>query len=294
MNPFEIISSKNIVKRNNCNNNGVTIYGEFNNLIENILSEKIKNDDIYKQKFSNPILNQFNKDNKNPYSLDKFLIPIRLSEKDKRNNYGWTLNEFGEVVNINVDTRDLTISEIGLDSDAIKSFTDRMIKNTKDKTKTSGKTKISKAKISKSKKKKNPDEPVFVNEVFEKTYEKIIKLYPKLCTPRSTFMRIINAVRNFVDDFRNAEINEENIDNPEDNIDSNLDNNLDNNLDEHNFNENNQDEQNTEESYLEQELNQKIKNLDEENLDENNFDIDDDEEDSDREIDEENIADDLI
>lgn len=41
--------------------------------------------------------------NNNIYAIDKFGLPVRFNEKNKNSIFGWRLNDFGEIININVE-----------------------------------------------------------------------------------------------------------------------------------------------------------------------------------------------
>lgn len=88
------------------NSGKIPIFTELSILIDSCLEDKQRRDKDHKSMFNHPWLTAFNKRYAaNPYSIDKYGLPIRFKEFGKRSLYGWILDENNDMININVDRK---------------------------------------------------------------------------------------------------------------------------------------------------------------------------------------------
>lgn len=106
------------------------IFNDLGSLIDTKIEEKIKSDNDYKKQFKHPLLDELNKKYKNnPYSLDKYMIPVRLKDRKKRSIYGWISDEANNIININVDERLLALHRKDIYEETIKNIMTKYPKN---------------------------------------------------------------------------------------------------------------------------------------------------------------------
>lgn len=92
--------------------NGITILTVLDEVINQHIQQKIKNDSDYNKRFRSQLLEEINvKYKDNPYGLDVNMIPVRLKERNKQSAYGWYSDENNNIININTDNGMLLLQQ---------------------------------------------------------------------------------------------------------------------------------------------------------------------------------------
>ena len=92
--------------------NGITILTVLDDVINQRIQQKIKNDSDYNKRFRSQLLEEINvKYKDNPYGLDVNMIPVRLKERNKQSAYGWYSDENNNIININTDNGMLLLQQ---------------------------------------------------------------------------------------------------------------------------------------------------------------------------------------